>query len=109
MYAGYKSQYALPVMEEEEENPNSHKRRRRRLDKEDFWTLIYDPTPVEQGGFRKGAQFTDTSVRPMFMVASFSLGSVLRNGNGKTFVVIQAENRYHKIIQRLIAYNGETI
>ena len=66
----------------------------------DAYLVVYDPTPVEDGGYRPGkASFCREQTRYMLLesVAAFTVGTILRNKGGQLFRVIQ-EGRQYKLI-----------
>ena len=46
-------------------------------DTEESYTLLHDPLPFSQGGFRKGAVFTKTQLNQMLLKRVIYAGSVL--------------------------------
>ena len=55
-------------------------------EQEEYYTLISDPLPFSQGGFRKGAKFSKTEIKHMLPKRVVYAGTVLEQ-NGKLFEI----------------------
>ena len=55
-------------------------------EQEEYYTLISDPLPFSQGGFRKGAKFSKTEINCMLPKRVVYAGTVLEQ-NGKLFEI----------------------
>ena len=52
-------------------------------------SIFYDPIPVKEGGFKKGARFNKKDLKAMLAMAHFSLDTVL-NIKGELYLVVSS-------------------
>ena len=64
------------------------------------YTIIYDPIPLCEGGFRPGASIGVEEMRDMLMasICAFRVGTLVKNKAGDTFQVVRAKGGGLKLI-----------
>lgn len=67
------------------------------------YKIIYDSTPVEEGGFKPGAKFDKIHIECMVKRGSLKAGSVFINtSNGNSFIVRELKYRKNSICGKII-------
>lgn len=66
----------------------------------DAYIVIYDPIPVEDGGFKKGAVINREEMMNMLhpVCSSFTIGTKLTNKLGDVFVVVKGKRGGLKLV-----------
>jgi len=66
----------------------------------DVLQVVYDPIPIEDGGFRKGATFNLVQIRYMLWPSydCLRVGTKFKNGRGQLFEIIYGKKGGKKLV-----------